>query len=356
MVLLLALPIWVIFWNFTLKPNTRSKANAKTFMTLVSIALIFILGLRSRYVGTMDTYFYCMAFDSAKGISSLYLFLDFKEVFDSFFLFSEAGFHTYTWLAAQILPGAQWFLLLSTAIIVICTAIFIWKNSDDITLSWIVFICLGSMTFTMNGMRQAFAMSICLLAYEYVKRKKLFPFLIVVLIAILFHKSAMFFVVVYLMKNIKLNFKSVSLLASGVLLFFLSSNILASFYDSMTGEDYAAGESFESGGTVTILIYLMAIILTLVFSKRLKETEVFLLFALVVIGFSVYLARFISTQVYERISYYFAYFLIVLFPAIFKDLKSKDRQIVSFLFVLCAIGLYAYRISGGVFANFELFW
>jgi len=324
-------------------------------MILCSVALIFIIGLRSRYTGSMDTYLYTTAFDGAKNYT-LQEYLTLKDVFSGFLLLSEGGFHVYTWLAAQIFPEAQWFILLTAVVIVCCTASFISRNSEDPTMSWIVFICLGSMTFAMNGMRQALAMSICLLSYRYAKEKKLFRFLLIVMLAVLFHKSAMIFVLIYLLRNLRLNWKSMTFLGAIVAVLLVFANRFAFLYDSMTGEDYATGESFEGGGGVVILVYLIAIVGLLIFSKRLREPQGFFPFALIVIGVSLYLARFLSTQIYERISYYFTYFLMLGFPLVFADMKNEIRKPARVCFMIACIALFVYRIGTGAFSDFAMFW
>ena len=354
--LLLAIPVWVIVLDFLLKPNAKKNANARLFMALCSVVLILILGLRSQYTGTADTRIYVRVFSIAKNSAGIHRFLEQMSVLEGFPIFSEVGFYLYTWLSAQMLPDAQLFLMLSSAIIVISNASFIWHNSEDYSVSWLVFVCLGSMTFAMNGMRQAIAMSICLLSYEYAKQKKLISFLLVVLIAILFHKSALFFIIVYFVRNMKFNFKSLLVLAVGIMLFFVYANRLAFLYDSMTGEDYFSTESFESGGVITILVYLIAIALAFLSYKRLHEVNVFASLAIVILGLAIYLGRFISTQIYERMSYYFFSYLMILFPTVFKAFKPRDRHLVTLCFVVCAFVLYAYRISKGVFADYKLFW
>ncbi len=355
MVWLISLPIWVILCSVLLPKDAENKKRTKTYMVLCSLALIFVLGLRSIHTGSMDTYMYSLAFTTAKKYS-LVEYLTVKDCFEGFFLLSEAGFHTYTWVAAYILPHTQWFILLSSAIIIWLTAKFISRHSQDPTVSWIVFICLGSMTFAINGMRQAIAMSICLLAYGYAKDKHLVRFLLTVALAVLFHKSAIIFALVYLMRGMRLNVKSFFLLSAGVALFLAFVDRLAFLYDSLTGEDYAAGESFDSGGVSTIIVYLLAIVGILVFCKRLREPQGLFPLSLILVGFSLYLGRFLSTQIYERISYYFSYFLMIGFPSIFQDMKRKEGSLVRIGFLLACILLLTYRISTGAFANFTMFW
>lgn len=354
MVWLISLPIWVILWSFLVP--AENKKNTKAFMILCSVALIFVLGLRSRYTGSMDTYLYTTVFIGAQNYPNLMDYLTRVDVFDGFFLLSEGGFHIYTWLAAHIFPEAQWFLLLTATVIVCCTASFISHNSEDPMVSWIVFICLGSMTFAMNGMRQALAMSICLLSYRYAREKKFFRFLLIVLIATLFHKSAMIFIIVYFLRNLRLNWKSGVILGAIVATFLVFSDRFAFLYDSLTGEDYASGESFESGGLVVVLIYIIAIVGMLLFCKRLKEPQGFFPFSLIVIGFSLYVLRFVSIQIYERISYYFAYFLMLGFPLMFEDMKKEERNPIRVCFMIICIILFVYRIGKGAFSDFKMFW
>ncbi len=356
MVWLISLPIWVLLWSFLVPPESKNKTNTKAYMILCSVALIAIVGLRSRYTGSQDTYLYTTVFSVAKNYPNLIEYLTYADVFDGFFLLSEGGFHIYTWIAAQIFPEAQWFLLLTATVIVCCTASFISRNSEDPAISWIVFVCLGSMTFAMNGMRQALAMSICLLSYRYAREKKLFRFLLIVLLAVLFHKSAMIFAIVYFMRNMKWNAKYISVLSAIVVAFIAFADRFAFLYDSITDKEYAEKEAFKSGGVITILIYVIAIALLLLFSKRLKEPNIFVPMALAVLGFALYMGRFTSTQIYERISYYFVYFLMLVFPGIFYDIEEKYRPLLKIGFCLCAILLFAYRINNGAFSDFRMFW
>ena len=354
--LLIALPIWVIILWFFTAPN-KNKKNAKLFMILCVVPLILLLGLRSPSTGTRDTGFYLQAFESAKNSIGFEAFLDrIGFEYGENALFSEIGFFSYVWLSSLILPTGQWFLVLTSAIMIGLTAKFIWDNSEDYGLSWIIFICLGSMTFTMNGMRQAMAMSICLLAYTYAKNKKLVKFLLTILVAILFHKSALIFLIVYFVVNMKHGFKSTSLLIIGTLMFVSLADRLVFVYGDVVGEYYEI-ESFDSGGIIPLAIYVIAIVLTLIVnvSQNNDDKVPFHLLALSVLGCALYCSRYFSTQIYERISYYFFYFLMLLFPSVFKKISSKERTIIVMLFLVCAVALYMYRISKGPFANFKLF-
>ncbi len=356
MLWLIAVPLWVVFWSFFLGDDFAYKINRKYYMVLCTLAVIFIMGLRSRYSGTTDTYHYTLWFEQAKSYLTLGDYFEYKEVFSGGVLFSEVGFHLYTWLCARILPGTQWFLLVTASLIATMTARFIAKNAKDPLISWITFICLGSMTFAMNGMRQALAMSICLLSYRFVREKKPLRFLLIVLLAVLFHKSALVFLLVYPMRRMRLNAMTFVVIAAGFALLVSFGDRLATLYNSMTGEDYEVGDVFETGGLVTVLIYLIAILCMFLLYQRLQDPERFLPFALIVVGFAIYLGRYTSQQIYERISYYFAYFLMLAFPEVMEGMEARTRTVTRISFLALAILLYVYRIRSGVFAEFTMFW
>ena len=166
----------------------------------------------------------------------------------------------------------------------------------------------------------------------------------------------MIFLLVYFLRNLRLNWQSLALLAAIAATLLVSANSFASLYDSLTGEDYAAGESLEGGGIIVIAIYAIAIVGMLLFSKRLEEPQVFFPFALITIGFSLYLIRFLSTQIFERISYYFAYFLMLAFPLMFADMTKKTRSLARIGFIAISIALFVYRIDKGPFSNYAMFW
>ncbi len=362
MVLLLSLPIWVLLMGVLVDPKKTDKLkrefrnNDKLFTVLVSIAVIFVLGLRTQYTGSRDTEMYFLTFNAAQSFTNPVGYLDFKGALDGFWLFSEGLFHLYTWLLAQIVPSAQWFLLISTAIMITFVANFIFKNSNDFVISWITFICLGLMTFSMNGLRQAMAMVVCLWSYEFSKKKKFIRFLIVVLMAILIHKSSLVFLFVYPICNMKFNWKNILILTGAVGAFLVYADSFVMFYDDLAEESYSGAESFSDGGLVVIVIYLLAIFSTLFFSKHIKEKKVFVPLVLAISGLVIYLCRFTSIQIYERISYYFCYFLVILFPTAFQDISPRYKKLIEGAFTLLAVLLFFYRVNKGAFSDFMMFW
>lgn len=80
---------------------------------------------------------------------------------------------------------------------------FIKDNSKNYLLSVIMFIGLLIFYGTMNTIRQYIAISIILLGFDFVKNKKLLPYLLVVLTAYMFHSSALVGLIIYPLYHLK---------------------------------------------------------------------------------------------------------------------------------------------------------
>ena len=352
--LLLLLPISVLGFKI-LTPNiSTNKSQKRIYMVLCFLSVLFFVGLRSINTGSIDTQTYCRMFDTASSTSGFIDFLTIREISIEEYLYKEGNFYLLVWLISRFTDNEQIFLVVIAAIMTVCVFRFMSKHSEDFMLSCIIYICLGSMTFSMNGMRQALAMSICLLAYDFAVKKKIVPFLLIVLLAMTFHVSAFIFLLAYPLSNFS-KLHLVALLIGGGLFIALSSS-LASIYDSLVEKDYAVRDSIEGGGFVTVAIYLLVLILTMLFYKNLAtENGIEPLFALCFVGLVIFSTRYFSTQIFERISYYFYYSVILLIPKLSHIFKEKDRLIYSLIVCILAIALFAYRIESSSMANYQLF-
>ena len=93
-----------------------------------------------------------------------------------------------------------------------------------------------------------------------------------------------------------------------VLLFVVFADSLVENFDSITGENYSEASGLDSGGYVTVLIYVLVLIFAAIFGWKDKKDEVFsLTFYLTILGGVLYCGRYMSNQIYERMSYYFFY-------------------------------------------------
>jgi hypothetical protein len=228
-----------------------------------------------------------------------------------------------------------------------------------------MFIALGLYSFMLNGLRQAIAICICLYAIEYCKKRKLIPFLLLVFLAYLYHRSAFVFAPVYFLyggglDSFKKNFialASIVLILATPIIIRLGSVVLEKEYDDI---------AIEQGGIVVVLIYLLIVGTSLLFIKGPKKRELVLLddnekiyqqevaffVFLVAIGGSFFFMRYIGAQIVERLHYYFMTGTLIALPNVIKRFNKSSRLIINSVVWLLCIFLYMYRTIGDPYQFF----
>ncbi len=337
----------------SIKMSLEKKRTA--YLWICGIFIVFVMGLRWRYTGTTDTDMYCRLIEvlSVSNIS----FLDYirSRLTEATLLSSEVGFYAFAWIVAKVFYYPQYLILLSAVITTACVLRFIRLYSKDYEISLTMYICLGLFTFNMNGMRQALAMAICLIAYDFIVKKRTVPFVLTVLVAMSFHKTAIIFLPFYLIAYVKYNFWHISIFMGIIALFYRFSNVLVEVFDDAMDKSYAGAESFEGGGIVVVGIYACILLLALIYRKSLDGNAARRCFFMTITGFALYCARYFSVGIYERISYYFFYYSTLLLPAVISKAPEQERRFVKIGIILLSIVLFIYRVRGGVFMNFRLF-
>ena len=116
------------------------------------------------------------------------------------------------------------------------------KYSSNIPISVMVILSLELYGFTLTGLRQTCALSILLFSYGFLVNKKLIKFCGVVLLASLFHSSAIVFMLAYPCFCLKPGFRSVCIMGgicASIMIFF--KDILYAFVSIIeTAENYSS--------------------------------------------------------------------------------------------------------------------
>ena len=355
MVYLVSLAMIVAFVGYTPPKNGLQQNNYKNYMILCGFLIAALSGLRSRYTGYMgDTYTYTLLYEGLQDYESFREYYDIHmEGYD--FLSSEAGFYYFMWLLGRVFKDGQMALISSSIVITWGACRFIYRNSTDAPLSLTIYVCLTMFTFNMHGMRQAMAMSICLFAYEFAKNRRIIPFVLTVLLAMLFHKTAMCFFPVWFLPRLKNSIGNWLFYVLGLIVCLLFVDKIIAGYFELSGEDYSGTEAATGGGLFVVLLYLGGIVLTLYKPNLLGNPATRVAFLGTLVGLVAYLARYTGSAILERISYYYYYFLILLIPEAIQKLEGNEHKIIKLCFIAGALALFAYRAWNGSFRYFTLF-
>ena len=275
MVILLGLAFVPVLLKLIIGDIDNNEKRKRYFVICCGVFIALITGLRSVNVGTCDTSYYYKLYDGVARFSSLQAFFKYHDVLHNGLFLSEGLFYLITYYCAKAFPEPQIFIFLTSAFITFSVMFFIYKHSKDVMLSTVLYICLGVMTFNMNGMRQALAMSICLFGYDFAKRKKIIPFVCIIFLAMFVHKTAIFFLVVYFITYLKCDIKHITFFTLAVALFAVFANRFVEIFDSVTDKNYLDVGGFESGGYVTVLIYILVLLFAGLFGWKERKDKSF---------------------------------------------------------------------------------
>lgn len=201
------------------------------------------------------------------------------------------------------------------------------KYSENALISMYLFNLFGFFVTSLNLMRLFLAVAICLWSIEYVEQKKFLKFVLIVIIASLFHTSAIVFLVVYFAPSIKINKTTFVLSAIFCIVSFFFSKQITLLMTYVFSENYSGyrGEiGSGSGNGLLILLIGIFIFAYISFDREDRKDEVLtlwinLLFITIVLNI---LATRLSSV--SRLMWYFKISLIFLIPHISNVAKKKS--------------------------------
>lgn len=303
-------------------------------LALSGLMLILFAGLRNRSVGT-DTGNYI---GWLKVITSL----------DSVWSFPvEKGFTFLVLIASQLSNNYAILLTFIALICVICYLLTIIHLIPRYETALFLFITLGSYTFFFNGARQGIAVAICFLALRFLLERKAMSYMLLVLLATFFHKTAIIALPLYYLASNQVGWKQIIavIFCSAIMAISISmfSQLAASFID----EKYATyGQEGEGGGLIKTLFLLGQATLFLFFLRQASTTNSYYprLLNIYLIGLIPAIASMISSvnpSGILRLTTYFSHTAILLWPMIFSSFQIRgNRVIVSICFLLLTLAFF----------------
>ena len=327
-----------------LDSDNRKKRN---YLIFVGILLFCFLAFRSEFIGSNDTFNYSNMMRKAINSMSWADYYNESGV--------EKGFQMFVFGLSRVFSESQWIIVISSLIYTVSICRFIYKNSEDVVLSCVMYVALGMMTFQMQGMRQAIAMSICLFAYEFASQKKLIKFLLAVFLATMIHQTAIVFLVVYILTRLKYDVKNIMLIFFFGIGAVLSAEKIITIANDIFDKNYTT--KIDSGGFVATLIHV--IIIAFAFWKnselKLNAGSKNMLY-IAILGAICYILRYFGAQQAERISFYFMFAQLILLPNTVANMTKEDAALVRTGAIVLTTALFMYRLYGSNLIPYYFFW
>ena len=188
----------------------------------------------------------------------------------------EWGYSFMCWILTKIGVPFQVFLALESAFCVFCIYHFIDKNSVCFPLSIALIIGLGLFDYLFIIIRQTMAFGFLLLAFEQMKKRNIPLFAVLVAVAVMMHRTAMLFVVVFPLSYLRVTRISVAAFSGASLLIIpvyplFEKLFIRKAFSIMFKDGYLGDSGFEF--KKLILIIAAIIVFLMVFSKQKDDQD-----------------------------------------------------------------------------------
>ncbi|BAS67698.1 MAG: EpsG family protein [Gammaproteobacteria bacterium] len=225
-----------------------------------------------------------------------------------------------------------------TSYVIVYSVHYILKNySKDYFLSLLIFISIPYFyLMSFSVIRQYCAVAIVFYGIKYIFQRNFFLYVVTVILASMFHYSAIITIVIYFLNRINLSrFTSIVLVVTS----FFVTPIL--FYVMTQIPRYAVYASYNSGAGVGMQLFLLLMsVVFIFFCNSFKTIESRFYYNVFIVGVCTYNAFIFVGDVAARISYYFIIYLILLIPELQYRFKKKQ-----FYFVVILFSIFMYSIS-----------
>ena len=337
----------------------------------INLLIVYIMSILSRYFYQYDKYkilqniFIVSMFISIWMVSGLRYNVgtDFKsyeilfENVDNYDITNsvfELGYLILNKITKLLINDSQVIFLITSLIVLILIVRTVYKYSSKLELSMYLFINLYFYYESLNIIRQYIAIAVMFYAVKYVYNRNFIKYILCILVASLFHTSAIFSFPIYFMYNFKLtNVKILKgLLVSMIILNLVQPvfNIISLFIPRYSY--YSGGELFSTGTYRSIIIMGTIFFIAYIKRKTLIQNDyknnlyinvLFIAFMLSFMG--------LKSVLFIRIMVYFSIYSIMIIPNIVNTFDTKLKPII-YLLVITISYVYAYLLlsinDGGV--------
>ena len=323
----------------------KSKTKKFIYIVLSCILLSLLAGLRN----------YSIGIDTQQYFSNYYVIGFLNNISEISSLRYEYGFSALCYVLNKISSNPQLLIFVTSIFINISVCTFIYKNSDNIVLSIILYILFNFFFSYMNIMRQAIAIAIVLFGFEFLKEKKYIKYIIVVLLASFFHASALLAILMIFLKFVKFDKTTIFTTILVMLIFFVIGRDLFIFLCNFSprlyeyiGGNYDVSNYF--GALFNFLIYIYFFIFGMLLLKNYNtdfyknKEDINNIYIGIISIACIFSALIMKVSIFNRFLPYFSIFMVIWIPNCITKVKSSKLRLLCYLTTFSILFTYFFII------------
>lgn len=223
-------------------------------------------------------------------------------------------------------------------------SIIIYKDSKYPALSFLIYSGLEFIGFNMCILRQAIACSLCFLAFRFLEKNKLINYFILVLLAITFHKTAVFFYLTYVLSYNRKKSTSFESNIIYLILFYLGFRLILPKIYNLYSNNYS--NVAVSGEGIKLLFFYSFILLFIgVLLKKNKVKSEIMKYESSFGAIYIQMGA-ISFSLFTRVTNYFSILFTLSIPNIVYESKYRRLYIIIFTSIFSALYIYGLFNNG----------
>lgn len=269
-------------------------------------------------------------------------------------------FHIFIHFLNYISPNPQLMLVVVAFVVTFGFSYLVYHEKGNVLLFFMMFIGFRMFSFTLSGLRQAIALGLIFIAYVYLKKSKYIPYIVITLLASLFHTTAILFLLAF--PASKVNYKVLSItLISAALAIVLSGGGVSKTIASLIFDERFEGYSLTKfEGNTTFYLYLIMYAISLSGMRNIIKHDNNAVIAMNMFTIGIFFS-FIGQQLDSvfRIAYYFIFAQFPVFSVfIYNQIKGEHIMAEFVHFIICVLLVAQYLLlgTGAGTDNYTFFW
>ncbi len=278
-------------------------------MSFIIFSMLFIVSALRFYVGT-DYGVYLRTYSNIENI-----------IYDGEGM--EIGYIYLNKLTKYILGGEYTIFIVTSLIITGLVYITVIKFSLDPILSLILFMCIGGYVDSFNIIRQSISIAMVFFAYRYCETR--IQWIIPIIVASLFHKTAILVIPFFLISKLNLRKKDYLIILSiGIFLYLIYGSTVSYITNFIGGFEHYQNSKFVTEGANPIRTFIgisILIFCSIGYSEICKNKKAQFAFSMLIFStlFSLFM---IKGKIFARVVGYFDIFQILLIPYVISNIKQ----------------------------------
>lgn len=261
---------------------------------------------------------------------------------------SEFGYSALNKIISLYGDNFRWVIVITALLGILFLARGYIKYSEDTSLTIALFISISNFLLLFSGLRQAIAISLGFVAYEFVRQKKIILYICIVLVAMTFHTSAFMLIFMYPLYHIKITKVWLCGIVPVLAICWVFNRQIFGYLSVIltTFTDYEVDITSTGAITMLILFWVFAIFSFIIPGKSQIDADTnglrnYLLFAIAIQMFAS------LHSLAMRMNYYYIVFIPLLLPKIIKCRSVKWNQvaIVARNIMICFFVIYFFMTA-----------